>query len=91
MATPFEETFTVDLLLGVAGEPSYERGADYAADSRVKRLHVGAEEATAVVRGAHTFRVRLWVSDGEPGFSCTCPVGAEGRFCKHCVPCVGVR
>ena len=24
-------------------------------------------------------------STGEPGWSCTCPVGEDGTFCKHCV------
>jgi hypothetical protein len=31
------------------------------------------------------YRVELWVEDGEPAWSCTCPAAEEGSFCKHCV------
>ena len=64
---------------------SFERGAAYAATGRVKRLKVGEVEASAAVRGTREYRVRLWLEGGGPAFSCTCPVGEEGVFCKHCV------
>jgi uncharacterized Zn finger protein len=32
----------------------------------------------------------LGLEGGAPAFSCTCPVGEEGLFCKHCVA-VGLR
>ena len=38
-----------------------------------------------MVRGTAPYRVQLWCEDGKPRFSCTCPVGAEGSFCKHAV------
>lgn len=42
--------------------------------------------ATAVVRGTMPYAVELWVgSSGETGWSCTCPVAEDGRFCKHAV------
>jgi uncharacterized Zn finger protein len=85
MTTPFEQEFDPGALRAFAGERSFERGAGYAADGRVKRLKVGDAEASANVRGTQTYRVRLWLEDGEPMFSCTCPVAADGRFCKHCV------
>jgi uncharacterized Zn finger protein len=28
--------------------------------------------------------VRLWAEDGLV-FSCDCPLGLDGEFCKHCV------
>ena len=85
MTTVFEKAFGPDALQAFAGERSFGRGAGYAADGRVKRLKVGDAEAAADVRGTQTYRVRLWLEDGEPMFSCTCPVAADGRFCKHCV------
>ena len=27
--------------------------------------------------------MRLWLADGAPLYSCTCPVAADGLFCKH--------
>jgi uncharacterized Zn finger protein len=52
----------------------------------VKRLTVAEDSATATVIGAAPYRVRLR-SDraGALTWSCTCPVGEEGAFCKHCV------
>lgn len=69
----------------LAGERSFERGADYLASGRVTRLARGDEHLEASVRGAHRYRVELWVSDGELAATCTCPMGQGGAFCKHCV------
>ncbi len=85
MTTAFERAFKPDSLRALAWGHSFERGSDYAADGRVKRLEVGAASATATVRGTRSYRVRLWLEDGAPMFSCTCPVAADGLFCKHCV------
>ncbi|MEI6452152.1 MAG: SWIM zinc finger family protein, partial [Actinomycetes bacterium] len=51
----------------------------------MKGLKVGAEKAAAAVRGTRTYQVNLWLAGGAPDFSCTCPVAADGLFCKHCV------
>jgi hypothetical protein len=29
--------------------------------------------------------VKLWAQDGDLASSCTCPMGTDGAFCKHCV------
>ena len=39
----------------------------------------------ATVQGTRSYRVHLWVEDGELGYDCNCPIGYEGAFCKHCV------
>jgi uncharacterized Zn finger protein len=39
---------------------------------------------TAKVKGTHTYTVKLREDDGELDYSCTCPKGDEGAFCKHC-------
>ena len=49
------------------------------------KLRVTGTSAEATVRGSAPYKVRLGVEDGEPVFSCTCPVGADGSFCKHAV------
>ena len=48
-------------------------------------LRVTEPSAEAAVRGSAPYTVRLVVEDGEPVFSCSCPVGADGSFCKHVV------
>ena len=85
MSTDFHTAFGPDALRALAWGRSFERGAAYAADDRVKGLKAGDAEASATVRGARAYRVRLWLADGAPLFSCTCPVAADGLFCKHCV------
>ena len=69
----------------LAGGRSFERGSGYAATRRVKSLKATDHDAQANVRGTSTYRVRLSVEEDELGFSCTCPVGDDLEFCKHCV------
>jgi uncharacterized Zn finger protein len=37
------------------------------------------------VQGTQRYRVRLDLAGGALAGSCTCPVGRDGAFCKHCV------
>jgi uncharacterized Zn finger protein len=69
----------------MADAGSLERGADYVARGRVHGLAHDGEVVVAEVVGSRRYRVRLWADDGELGYACTCPVGDDGRFCKHCV------
>jgi uncharacterized Zn finger protein len=69
----------------MADAGSLERGADYAAGGRVHDLRHDGEVVVAEVAGTRRYRVRLWVEGGELAHACTCPVGEDGRFCKHCV------
>jgi len=69
----------------MADAGSLERGADYVARGRVHGLVHDGEVVVAEVVGSRRYRVRLWVEDDELAHACTCPVGEDGRFCKHCV------
>lgn len=69
----------------MAGERSFQRGEAYFAGGQVVSLTEHEGTVTAKVEGTRAYRVKLWPEDGEPGFSCTCPVGQDGAFCKHCV------
>ncbi len=71
----------------LAGPRSFERGEGYAADGAVGALAEddAAGVVAARVRGTDTYRVRLWAEGATLAFSCTCPVGADGACCKHCV------
>lgn len=85
MVSALKTMFARPALRRLAGPRSFERGLHYAWDRRTKKLRVEDEEVTAVVRGTHDYRVRLWIEEGKPGFECTCPMGDAGNFCKHCV------
>ena len=37
------------------------------------------------MQGARPYRVELWIEEDDLEYSCTCPIGADGEFCKHCV------
>lgn len=69
----------------MADTGSLERGADYAARGRVHGLAHDGEVVVAEVVGSRRYRVRLWAEDDALAHACTCPVGEDGLFCKHCV------
>lgn len=69
----------------LAGDRSFERGADYAASGRVVRLTRSQSTVEADVQGTHRYRVELGLGDNELKGRCSCPMAASGAFCKHCV------
>src|SRR6266508_484508 len=85
MSRAIRSLFSPTALRRRAGERAFNRGAAYAAGRRVTGLKVAGDSASATVRGSRPYRVRLWIDAGLPTYSCTCPVGEEEGFCKHCV------
>ena len=77
--------FTDDDLRSAAGSTSYARGLGYL--NRIEDLEVGGTWVTATVVGNEAYDVRLSFGAGRRGVrgDCSCPFGAEGNFCKHCV------
>lgn len=84
-APHLEGIFDRPHLRRLAGPRSFERGRDYFDAGRIVSLVEHEGTITAEVRGGRVYRVRLWAEDGTLAYSCTCPVGAEAEFCKHCV------
>ncbi|MBY8847372.1 SWIM zinc finger domain-containing protein [Saccharothrix longispora] len=76
-------TLTPALLRHHAGAKSYWRGLTYR-DSVVD-LVVRSRHVDATVVGADAYRVSLAWEDTHLAGSCSCPYGAQGFFCKHCV------
>lgn len=70
---------------GLASAPSHERGLAYLEAGRVGPLRASAGRVGATVQGSEDYLVELRAKGGELRFSCSCPVGREGAFCKHCV------
>lgn len=64
---------------------SFERGQAYLQAGRVRRFTVDGTSVTATVDGTSAYRVRLGITANGLAGRCSCPYGAEGVFCKHCV------
>src|SRR3990172_9658727 len=85
MASNLESMLDRRALRRMAGARSFERGEEYFHGGQVGALVEHQGTIAAKVQGTRPYRVKLWVENGEMGFSCTCPMGADGAFCKHCV------
>jgi uncharacterized Zn finger protein len=81
----FRSLLAEEAVMELAGSRSFARGAAYQHDGRVELGAVSGDRVEAVVRGSLPYDVALWVATGELGWSCSCPVGEGGEFCKHCV------
>jgi uncharacterized Zn finger protein len=79
------QTIDARTLRRMAGARSFERGEAYVAEDRVGDLVEHEGRITARVAGTDTYRVELRPSHEDLDYSCTCPVGRDGAFCKHCV------
>jgi uncharacterized Zn finger protein len=78
------ENLTRDVMLELAGETYFERGEGYHRGGHVYDLVEHGGIVVAKVVGTEDYRVRLWAGDGL-AYSCDCPLGLDGEFCKHCV------
>jgi uncharacterized Zn finger protein len=69
----------------MAGAGSFERGEYYFASNYVERLNEESGVIAARVQGTYPYRVKLWLDGKDLDYACTCPIGANGEFYKHCV------
>ena len=77
------DEWTQDEIEALADPRSFQRGSGYQRDGRVEITKRSAGRVDAVVRGTMPYSVELC---SEPRtWSCTCPLGEDGVFCKHCV------
>lgn len=79
------ELVTHESLRRLAGMRSFERGEEYLATGAVGSLRSDESSIRAGVQGTERYPVRLELAGGGLAGSCTCPVGRDGLFCKHCV------
>jgi uncharacterized Zn finger protein len=85
-SSPFAPFLEPRNLRRMADAVSLERGEDYFLNGQVKALAEHEETITAKVQGTRPYRVKFWIDEEDDlEYSCTCPVGADGDFCKHCV------
>src|SRR6266567_4380765 len=77
--------FNLRKLRTLAGDVWFARGEAYFKAGRVVELNVHSGKLSARVTGTSDYRVRLEIEDDDLTFSCTCPLGDDFQFCKHCV------
>lgn len=82
---PLAEVLDHPTIARLAGRRSLDRGRAYAEEGAVGRLEIGDDRVSASVQGTDTYRVELASASAGLEFHCTCPIGVEGAFCKHCV------
>jgi uncharacterized Zn finger protein len=76
---------TETTLAKLAGERSHARGLAYFRSGAVVDLVRTRGALKARVQGGEEYRVALRVAGRSLEWSCTCPLGEEGEFCKHAV------
>ena len=69
----------------LATNRSFARGEAYFKDGRVHSLATYEGASTAIVSGQDDYCVTLRSTEREIEYSCDCPIGLEGEFCKHLV------
>ncbi|HNV56663.1 MAG TPA: SWIM zinc finger family protein [Smithellaceae bacterium] len=76
----------MDMAMQLAPRRARERGREYFEDGQVIDLAERKGLLIAKVEGSRTYTVKMTSkADQNFHYSCTCPMGAEGEFCKHCV------
>lgn len=78
-----EEILDRQTLRRLAGARAFERGEDYCASGQVGAVSERDGILSAKVQGTQAYRVKLWREGDALDYSCTCPVGRDGAFCKH--------
>ena len=69
----------------LAGAKAFKLGADYFDAGQVVSLAERDGKLFATVQGTDKYVVTLFMDGNVLTFECTCPMGAEGAFCRHCV------
>jgi uncharacterized Zn finger protein len=85
MGTELSRSINDAVIRRLAGAQSYQRGLDYFSHGHVESLEDRGASVRAVVRGNQDYTVTLTADDGVLDYSCDCPIGTDGAFCKHCV------
>jgi len=81
----FARLISESSLKKLAGERYFVRGLAYFREGAVERLVSNGGRVTARVAGTDVYTVKLWRDGRNLDWSCTCPLGQDGEFCKHLV------
>lgn len=79
------EFLSLEALKNRAGSLASKRGEDYFYLDKVSNFTVFETGLSATVHGEADYRVEFLVEQNNVMHSCSCPIGVDGSFCKHCV------
>jgi hypothetical protein len=85
LSAGLEKLITKASLEKLAGHRSFARGAAYFENGAVLDLVQTRDSIKARVLGGEEYRVALRPAGRALDWSCACPLGEEGAFCKHVV------
>ncbi|MDP2866218.1 MAG: hypothetical protein Q8O90_08245 [Elusimicrobiota bacterium] len=85
MKPTLNDNLTKKKVLDLAGDVYFKRGQEYLADGCVEDFRQTGDSIRGTVLGSELYRVRLWHVRGQISYSCDCPLGRDGEFCKHLV------
>lgn len=85
MTTSLKDVLSEPVLRRMAEARSFEKGTAYFCEGRVTAIVEKKNGIAAKVRGSRPYWVQLWVERNALDYSCSCPIGTYGEFCKHCV------
>jgi uncharacterized Zn finger protein len=80
-----KEYLTSVNLRRLAGAKAFKLGMDYFDSGQVVSLEQRDGKLFATVQGTDKYLVTLCLDGGVLAFECTCPMGVEDAFCRHCV------
>jgi uncharacterized Zn finger protein len=76
-----------DTIATIVGAKTFERGEQVLAEQRVLHVEGTPGQLRGVVKpaeaGRAVYRARIWLREEGVAYECTCPIGTDGRFCKH--------
>jgi uncharacterized Zn finger protein len=85
MDLPFAHVLHLERIRELADGITFERGERYFREKRVTELLRREGSLWGTVSGSSSYRVRIWSKGDGLAYRCSCPVGKDGAFCKHCV------
>lgn len=85
MKHTLNSSLTKKKILELAGAVYFKRGQEYFDDGCVEDFLRTGDSIRATVLGSSLYSVRIWLISGQISYSCDCPVGNDGEFCKHLV------
>ena len=83
--TKLDRVISESRLRKLAGERYFERGLKYFRGGAVASVRSGEHGIAARVIGTEPYVARIWQAGRALRWGCSCPLGAEGAFCKHLV------
>ena len=76
---------SIAIIRRLADSEAYQQGLSYFSAKRVGSLNEVAGNIHSKVKGTKDYDVTLTSDEGVLDFTCNCPTGQDGLFCKHCV------